>query len=241
MPWRRPSPLEALAARCPGRCVVCHDWARGGLCAACLTRFAAPRPRCTRCALPLPAATLTVCGACRHAPPPFSRAVAALDYAFPWNGLIADFKFHGQPELARPLSQRLSQCLQQARLPRPDLVLPVPLSEARLAERGYNQAWELARRVAAALDLPAQPDGLSRWRDTPHQVGLARAERERNLGDAFIVPAAARARLQGRHLALVDDVVTTGATAAAAVRTLLAAGAAEVQLWMLARTAAPDD
>lgn len=241
MPWPRPHLLEALAARWPGRCAVCHDWARGGLCEACFTRFAAPVPRCVTCALPLPSAAMTVCSACRQQPPPFARAMAAVDYRFPWDGLITRFKFHGQPELARPLTQLLLRQLSAGPAALADLVLPVPLGDARLAERGYNQAWELARRLARALRLTADAHALARWRDTGHQVGLDRAERRRNLADAFVVPPSARARLHGQRIALVDDVVTTGATASAAAHTLLAAGAADVQLWMVARTPPPDD
>ena len=162
-----------------------------------------------------------------------------MDYGFPWDRRVARFKFQPQAELAGLLSGVLQDALQRAQLAPADAVLPVPLSDARLAERGYNQAWELARRVAAHQGLPAHAGWLLRLRDTPHQVGLQRQDRERNLRDALWVPPAAAAALAGRHLALVDDVLTTGSTAAAASRALLAAGAASVQVWVLARTPAP--
>ena len=170
-----------------------------------------------------------------------------MPYGFPWDRLVARLKFQGQPEIAGVLAgvmaQRLTQ-MQTHEAPHPtaaapaDLVLPVPLSPARLAERGYNQAWELARRLAALRGLPAHPRSLHRLRDTPHQVGLSRAERQRNLGDSMWVDPQAVA-LSGRHLALVDDVMTTGGTAAACTQALLAAGAASVQVWVLARTPLP--
>jgi ComF family protein len=174
-------------------------------------------------------------------------AVCAEDYAFPWDRLIADFKFHGQPELAQPLAARLGAVV-GARLDaaaqhgapanhaRPALVLPVPLSAQRLRERGYNQAWELARRLGATLGLRADAHLLQRPVDTPHQATLPRAERARNLQGAFMVDPRRRQQLAGQRLALVDDVMTTGATLRQATLELLRAGAAEVQVWAFART-----
>ncbi|OYU94979.1 MAG: phosphoribosyl transferase [Burkholderiales bacterium PBB5] len=220
------------------RCRVCLAWGRQSLCGDCLQRFAPERQRCPRCALPTPQGQ--PCGSCLHAPPPFAAAVAAVDYGFPWDRLLADFKFNGQPELAAPLAALMVRALIQAAPSPVQAVVPVPLSGTRLAERGYNQAWELARRLVPAQGAPAWPQGLQRLRDTPHQVGLGRAQRLRNLRDAFWVPPEAQAGLTGRHVALVDDVLTTGVTAAAATQTLLAAGAASVQVWVLARTPPPD-
>ena len=118
-------------------------------------------------------------------------------------------------------------------------MLPVPLSAQRLAERGYNQAWELARRLAQGLGLPAQAHWLQRLRDTAHQVGLSRTERESNLRHAIWLTPLGQRGVSGLHLALVDDVLTTGGTAAAASHALLAGGAASVQVWVLARTPTP--
>ena len=219
------------------RCRVCLAWGQQSLCGDCLQRFAPERPRCPRCALPTPQGQ--TCGHCLHQPPPFAAAVAAVDYGFPWDRLLADFKFNGQPELATALAKLMGEATADAA--RVSLVLPVPLARQRLAERGYNQAWELARRLAPAQGAPAWLQGLQRLRDTPHQVGLGRAQRLRNLRDAFWVPPEAQAGLTGRHVALVDDVLTTGVTAAAATQTLLAAGAASVQVWVLARTPPPAD
>ena len=184
------------------------------------------------------------CEACLAEPPPWQGAVAAVDYGFPWDGLVAHLKFRGRAELAGTLAQLLVQAIRQAHRPptwqeTATLVLPVPLSPARLAERGYNQAWELARRVAAALGLPADATLLQRPVDTAHLPGLTRAERASSLQGAFMVDPARRGQLAGCHVALVDDVLTTGATAREACRTLLRAGARSVELWMLARTPAP--
>ena len=118
----------------------------------------------------------------------------------------------------------------------PALLLSVPLSRERLRERGYNQSWELARRLGRSLRIDATPALLQRGRDTAHQIGMTRHERERNLRDAFWIDPARRATLQGRHVALVDDVFTTGATAHAAAVALRRAGAARVDVWVIART-----
>ena len=181
-----------------------------------------------------------MCGPCQRQPPPYAACIAAADYGFPWDGLVGRFKFQGQPELAGLLAEVMYGAIARSAAGAVQVVLPVPLSDARLAERGYNQAWELARRLAARLQLPALADGLLRLRDTPHQVGLARQARQRNLQDALWVAPAAAARLAGRRVALVDDVLTTGGTAAAATQALLAAGAASVQVWVLARTPPPE-
>ena len=220
-------------------CEVCGQWQGSGLCGACLQRFVLGQPAtCPRCALPCPGGR--VCGDCLRHPPPYSACTAAVGYGFPWDRLVARLKFQAQPELAGLLAGLLHQALQAAAptgAARADWVLPVPLSPARLAERGYNQAWELARRLARLQRLPARADLLLRLRDTPHQVGLSRHQRERNLHDALWVDRRV-ANLAGRHVALVDDVLTTGGTAVAATQALHAAGAASVQVWVVARTPA---
>ena len=154
--------------------------------------------------------------------------MVGVSYAYPWDALLTRFKFHQALELAPVLAEVLGDVVLHARIlesqGQPDLVLPVPLSPQRLRERGYNQAWALARRVAARLNRPARADVLERLRDTAHQTVLSRAERERNLRHAFVVPREHAVALQGRRVALVDDVVTTGATASAAAQALRAAG-----------------
>ncbi len=178
-----------------------------------------------------------MCGACSTDPPPFERTITALDYAAPWDGLIRRFKFRAQPELATLFAGLLRAALHDE--PAPDLALPAPLAEARLRERGFNQAWEVARRTARALGCPADARLLLRPRDTAHQVTLPHEQRFANVRGAFAVEPRRYREVAGRSIALVDDVLTTGATAAEMARTLLAAGAASVHLWVLARTPAP--
>lgn len=217
--------------RLPSQCELCRRWGAARLCDACAPRRM--RPRCAGCALPLAAEGLH-CGACQTAPLPFGRVVCAVDYAPPWDGLVVAFKYHGRVDLAAALADRLHDALDAGAAAWPQRVLPIPLAAERLAERGYNQAWELARRVARRLQLPADAHALERPLARLPQAGLGREARRRNLQGAFAV--ARPQAVHGLRIALVDDVVTTGATAAEAASALLAAGAAEVQLWALART-----
>jgi len=221
----------------PGPCEVCRLWSPAGLCADCIGRYAVPVPRCLRCGLRLGLAAPT-CGNCQREPPPYAATVCVADYAFPWDRLIGAFKFQGRAELAGVLASRLAAAVQAAGPALPDRVLPVPLSPRRLAERGYNQAWELARRTAALLGVPADATSLQRPLDTAHQADLDRAERQRNLRAAFLVEPRHQPPLRGLRLALVDDVMTTGATVREASTMLLRAGAASVDVWVLARTSA---
>ncbi len=185
-----------------------------------------------RCAIALTAGA-DLCGACIVSPPPFERAVTALDYQTPWDALIQRFKFREQPELASLLAGLLREAVRHE--PVPELLLPAPLSEARLRERGFNQAWEIARRLGPCADAGL----LLRLRDTPHQLALPLDRRAANVRGAFAVEPLRRRQIEGRHIAIVDDVLTTGATAAEMSRTLLQAGARSVHLWVLARTPAP--
>ncbi len=167
--------------------------------------------------------------------------MSAFDYAHPWDQLITQFKFHDGLDLAPALAQGLGQALHRSGIGPVSLVLPVPLSETRLRERGYNQAWEIARRIARAFRLRADARLLLRVRDTPHQITLPPQRRQANVRGAFAIEPRRRAELAGAEVAVVDDVVTTGATVAEITRVLLQAGAARVQVWMLARTPRPND
>jgi ComF family protein len=229
-----PMPAPASTGTWPSLCAVCRGWGRQRVCADCIARFAPAVPRCRRCALRTPEG-VEVCGACTLAPPPQASAATAFDYAAPWDRLITAFKFHQALDLAPFFVARLGA------VPPVGHVLPVPLSRQRLRERGYNQAWELARRLAATHGTVADAALLLRVRDTPHQVDLPLPARASNVRDAFAIEPARRAEVRGAVFTLVDDVMTTGATLATAARVLLEAGAAEVHLRVLARTPRPHD
>jgi ComF family protein len=220
----------------PTQCAVCRSWGRARLCADCTARHAAPRARCAGCALAVPHGVVR-CGACLLRPLPFAHAVAAVDYAYPWNGLVTGLKFHALSALALPMAELLAARVRAAGRERVvTLLVPVPLGRERLAERGMNQAWELARRVARHLQRDAEPCVLQRRVETPHLADLPRAERARAIRGAFVLSPGASTRVAGAHVALVDDVMTTGATSAEAAQVLLSAGASAVDLWVFART-----
>jgi len=224
-------------------CLLCDERAepRLPLCPSCETELPWLGPHCAICALPLPAAGL-ICGACQKRPPAFARVEAPWRYAFPVDTLITRFKHQAKWPLGRLLGELLAGHLQHAfaeGLPRPDCLLPVPLADGRLRRRGFNQAAMLARWLARPLRLPVDEELLRRPRDTPAQQQLDADARRRNLRRAFAL--AEPPRVAGRHLALVDDVLTTGATAEALARLLRRAGAARVDVYCLARTPKPGE
>ena len=226
--------------RLPSLCAVCHGWGLQRVCADCIERFATWPARCERCALRVPG-DVRLCGACVTDPPPFARTLAAVDYDHPWDGLITHFKFHSALDLAPALTQRLLDAFGRSGTAAPSLLLPVPLSTARLRERGYNQAWELARRLGRALRCETDAHLLLRVKDTPHQLALPPAQRAGNVRAAFAVEPRRLTELRGRHVTIVDDVMTTAATAGELARVLLQAGAAEVSVWVVARTPRHDE
>ena len=226
-------PVASAVSHLPARCAVCHAWPSRVLCDACVTRFAQPVPRCTTCALPVPPGAVQ-CGTCLTTPPPLDACLAAVDYAWPWTDCVAQFKFGGQPGWAGALAtlMRSTPWVEPA-LEQASLVLPMPLSRERLAERGYNQALLLARQLAPSL---TDATLLLRTRDTPHQVALPRAERLRNVRGAFALEPLRADEVRSQRLVIVDDVMTSGASLYAAAAVLREAGAAHITAMVLART-----
>lgn len=199
------------------------------------------------CATRLPSHThtpTTRCGACRTRTTPLlvQSCVAAVDYAYPWDGLIARFKFRSEPGWAGPMAALLLQRPDaQDQLRACDLVVPVPMTPARLASRGYNQAWELVKalRRAAPAELHRAntlADALVRLGDAPDQHSLTREQRLHNLQGAFVAHPLHVERLAGARVLLVDDVTTTGATLHSAAQALVQAGAGQVNALVFART-----
>jgi ComF family protein len=227
--------LSRFAPLVPSRCAACGAWPAEPMCEACMARFAVQRPRCDRCALPLPAGVAT-CGACLREPPPLARCHAAVGYAYPWSRLLLRFKFGGEPGWAGMLAGLLKDTPGMAQSLRDaDLVLPMPLSRERLAVRGFNQSLELARALSARVE----PALLLRLRETAPQTALGRKEREANVRGAFGVEPLRAGEVDSRNVLLVDDVMTSGASLHAAARALLAAGAASVSAAVVARTDEP--
>lgn len=185
-----------------------------------------PPTRCTTCALPLPGAG--TCGECLRHPPFYDRIAAAAPYAFPIDALVQSYKYGGDLTLAGLLAARLARSL----VADVDAVVPMPLAPERLRERGFNQAQELARPLARALGLPLLAHACRKIRKTRAQAELQFAERARNVRGAFVCDA----DLRGMRIAVVDDVMTTGATLNELARNLKRAGAVHVSGWVVART-----
>lgn len=207
-----------------------HD---GLWCSACDTGLPyLDVPRCPICALPTPAGE--ICGHCLKQPPLFTRTIAVFSYRFPADRLIQAMKYREQMALAQIFSEKLMQRIDKARLP--DYVIPMPLHPAKLRMRGFNQALLLAKPLAGALHIPLLTNSCRRLRDTPSQTSLPLKERSRNVRGAFGCDMA----LSGKHIALVDDVLTSGASMNALADAVRKRGAAEVSAWVIAR-AVPHD
>jgi ComF family protein len=234
--------LLACAGRLAGRaadgllaqdCLLCGQPSGGKiLCPACdndLPRL--PFPRCPHCALPT--AQGETCGRCLARPPHYDRTLAVFDYAFPLDKLIQAFKYNHRLALAAYLGRELTRLALESGLESmADLVVPLPLHPARLRERGFNQALELARPVARVLGLPLDFQICARIRHTPAQASLPWKQREKNMRGAFRCAH----DLPGQRILLVDDVMTTGASLDECARTLKRHGATEVTLLVVART-----
>lgn len=224
-------------------CLLCDERVdtRLPLCAECDAELPWLGPHCQVCALPLAVDGLS-CGSCLKRPPSFSRVEAPWRYGFPVDALINRFKHQAHWPMGRLLGDLLARHLSHAfneGLPRPELLLAVPLSPKRQRQRGFNQAQMLAEVVGGALQIAQRSDWLQRTADAPAQQNLDAAARRRNLRGAFSLHPAAQPR--GLHLGLVDDVLTTGATAQQLARLLMRAGASRVDVYCLARTPAPGD
>lgn len=222
-----------LDAIIPMHCVLCGlPCGTPGICPPCRADLPWNRDACRSCALPVRAADGTICGPCLMRAPSWDAATSALRYEFPVRELVRQFKFRRDMAAGRVLAELLTDCLQENLRRLPDLLVPVPLHGFRLFGRGFNQAYEIARLSGARLNIPLSACGLRRTRPTRSQFGLGAAARRRNLEGAF---AWRGAPLAGLNVALVDDVMTTGATAAECVRVLRKAGAKRIDIWAVAR------
>lgn len=183
---------------------------------------------CPQCALPTPGGE--VCGTCLKHPPAFDHTLAVFAYAFPLDTLVQQCKYAGATSLTAFFAEHMAQRVSSETTL--DYLLPMPLHPARLAHRGFNQAAEIARRLSPRVGIPWLPDACQRVRNTPSQAGLDLKTRQRNLRGAF----ACNLDLNGKRVALIDDVMTSGSSLNELARAVRKAGAAEIQAWVLART-----
>lgn len=223
----------------PGRCALCGCASQSApLCAGCRGDLRPNRPSCARCAEPLPQPA-PACGRCLRRPPPFDRSYAAFRYAWPLDGLLARFKFSGSLAAGRALGRLFAEQAGSDGADRQGLLVPVPLHRRRLRQRGFDQALELAREISRELRMPIASGLLRRARSTHAQTELDAPGRRRNVRGAFEIVPRALARLEGRPpLVLIDDVMTTGSTAAECAKVLRRHGFGEITVWAVARAPA---
>jgi len=220
-----------LRVRVPARCLLCgvRGASETGLCAACASELPRNDRHCARCALPMES-PVPLCGRCIRRAPPWDSAWVPFRYAWPLDRLEARFKFGGDLAAGRVLAK--AWCGSAAPADLPQAIVPVPLHRARLRSRGYNQSLELAGPLSKSLRIPLLRDGLRRTRATTAQSELTAVQRRRNVRGAFA------AHFDGdvpRHIAVLDDVFTTGATLTECARVLKRVGVERVDVWALAR------
>jgi ComF family protein len=222
--------IVAATARRGQDCLLCLGASEEVVCAACAATLPRITNACARCAIPL--SLSGTCGACLQHRAAFDDARALFEYRFPLDRLVQRFKFSGDLATGEWLARRLADELADANA---EALVAPPLAATRLRERGFNQALEIAKVVSRARGIPLFANALRKVRETEPQPGLTRAQRSRNLDGAF----RSERRFEGLHVCIVDDVLTTGATADALARVLKEAGARRVSVWAVARTPAP--
>ncbi len=216
----------------PNLCLLCRCFSDGGLlcrdCDAVLPRLGRA---CRHCALPLQHGD--VCGRCLRKPPPVTVSVAPLRYESWTRGLMHRFKFGGDLRIGCLLADYLCEKVRVTYRAQalPQAILPVPLHASRLRERGFNQAVELAKPIARVLQRPVLWDAATRCHATHDQIGLSALARRRNVRHVFAIHETMPA-----HIAIIDDVVTTGATILALAQQARRAGATQIDVWCVART-----
>ncbi|MGH8120891.1 MAG: ComF family protein [Gammaproteobacteria bacterium] len=229
-PWRWPFPS-------PGICYLCSSFLKQEdffLCADCKNDFPLNDRACPVCAVPV-TGNMTLCGSCLQARVhPVEKSLALLRYVYPVNRLIHDLKFNGRIEIARFLGRWMARYASARGMPVPEGLVPVPLHRSRVRERGYNQSLEIARVIGGHLNIPVFHDSCRRIINTPPQSAVSAALRGQNLRGAFAL--AGRWKLLPGHVALIDDVITTGSTVNELARLLRDNGIGRVDAWASART-----
>lgn len=240
-----PDFANRLAAIIPSSCALCGTGCSGGICSACDARYLQRHAnRCLQCGVAISSATTPAqrCGECLRHSPKFDATIVATDYLAPVDQLVQALKFGNRLALAPLFGRMLFDAIRRtptSSLPTsslPTLITAVPLSSVRLQNRGFNQALEIAKPLAKALSIPLAPTLLARLRDTKMQALLHPDERHKNMRNAFTLSSAKTSSLSGQHVAVVDDVMTTGETLNEVAITLKRNGASYVTNFVVART-----
>ena len=217
----------------PAPCLLCGIASQQlPLCTDCIADLPHLGHACSRCAMPIDAGKL--CGHCLSQPPEQDYSVSLFPYLDPVDRLIAAFKYHDKLYLSQLFGTLMSEQLQARKLPQ--CLIPIPLYPSRLRQRGYNQSLELAKVLSTQLAIPTSNDYLIRTRNTAPQTSLPFDQRKANIERAFSL----QQKTVPDHIALIDDVLTTGHTANAAAKCLRQAGATTIEVWTIARTISHD-
>jgi ComF family protein len=230
-------PLAVQQLLLPARCILCGDRAYGrtlDLCHACEMELPLNTTACQLCAQPLQSdlPSNVPCGACVKRRPRFDAAHCVFRFAYPIDHMVRALKYRDAPQYGRVMGALLAaSCVQRMSIARPTMIVPVPLSERRFRERGYNQSMEIARWLHRPLGVPVRRDVLKRARHTDEQTRLSAKERRRNVRNAFAVMCPVR----NERIVVLDDVITTASTVNEIARSLRKAGAAYIEVWAAAR------
>ena len=229
--------LDVMGSLLPAQCALCAGSCHGVVCSPCRQQYLEQtRRRCRQCANPL-ADVAILCGRCLRRPPAYDATWTAVDYAAPVDQLLLQLKFGARLAIAPLFAQLLAAAVRRdSGWDAPQVLCPVPLGPARLVERGYNQALEIARPLARSLDTALQARLAIRVRETRAQSGVAPRERRANLAQAFMVAPQHAGQVVGRHVGIVDDVMSSGHTVHALAAALKRAGARKVTVLVAART-----
>ena len=216
----------------PRVCLLCLAHAgSSGLCRNCLSELPTFGSCCQICLMPLPPQAGVACAQCL-AGVAYNRIVAISPYVAPLSHLISQFKYHQNLKLSKTLGTLLATCVHHYSLRRPQLLLPVPLHKRRIQQRGFNQAVEIGRVLAAQTKIPLDNHCVIKMKETPPQTALSRRQRGQNIKGAFSL----RHLPSVQSVAIIDDVVTTGATISEIASLLRRSGVSHIEAWVLART-----
>lgn len=225
-------------------CMLCDQITdnKSGICEPCTEDLAWNKVGCQICSFPLYRQDETfysdslICGECLTSPPPFTMSIIPFTYSFPINKLVQNLKYGKELYWLKPLSKMFTHYLHDKyhKYPKPDLLIPVPMHKNKLKLRGYNQAELLAKEISRLTDIPSKSGLLRKTKESKDQASLNKTQRLKNLKKCFALPDSEH--LEGKHIALIDDVMTTKATSEICSQLLLENGATRVDVWCLART-----
>ncbi|MEI9747821.1 DNA utilization protein GntX [Moellerella wisconsensis] len=221
-----------------GYCWLCHQRLKlpcQGICSFCYRQLPSYPPACSRCAQSIEYNKIT-CGECLVTPPAWQKLIAVTPYIAPLRNLIQQYKFHPHPQLSHTLARLFVlhwlHGYRQLKWNKPNIIIGIPLHRRRRWQRGFDQVNQIGELIAKWLNIEYSSELLTRSRDTLTQTTLNRTQRQRNLQHAFSLHGS----VQERHIALFDDVITTGTTMNSAAELLICAGASTVQAWSICRT-----